>query len=65
MAWKKVLRMFVFLFLQDLEKYAEHLKNNHKHEMGIERARLKEKQRELTTIVEKHDRVQEQLKVRS
>ncbi|ELU05266.1 hypothetical protein CAPTEDRAFT_225671 [Capitella teleta] len=48
--------------IKDLEKHVEHLKNNHKHEMGIERARLREKQKELSSILEKHDRTQEQLK---
>ena len=48
---------------QELEKHLENLQKNHKHELGIERARHRETTRQLKHLAENHDRVATQLRV--
>ncbi len=51
------------VYLQELERYVDNLSKNHKHELGIERARHKETQRALAELKEEHTKTQLQLKV--
>ena len=51
------------LTLQELEAHVEHLKKNHRHEVGIERARQKDVQRELIELQQQCERKELQLKV--
>ena len=48
---------------QELERHIENLQKNHRHELGIERARHKETKAQLKDLSDKHDYVATQLKV--
>ena len=50
---------------QDLDRHVENLAKNHKHEMGIERARYKESQAKLRKTEDDVQQLQEKLRVRS
>ena len=52
--------MFVF---QESKRHIDLLQKNHRHELGIERARHKETKQQLTELSQKLENVQYQLKV--
>ena len=49
---------------QELHKHTENLKKNHRHEIGIERARHNDTKTQVAELKMKLDNVQGQLKVR-
>ena len=52
-----------WLLLQDLDRHVENLTKNHKHEMGIERARHKEAQGKLRKLEDTLQHMQDKLRV--
>lgn len=48
---------------KELERYIENLKKNHRHELGIERARSKETQHQLENAQAFNKKLEEQVKV--
>lgn len=56
--------LYVYNFSnQDLKRHCENLSKNHKHELGIERARHRETQRQLEELQTTDTKLQTQLKV--
>lgn len=55
----------VLCYIQELERYTEHLQKNHRHEMGIERARHKDTKQQLEDAQDQLNRLQLALKVSS
>ena len=51
------------LMIQELERHIEMLKKNHRHELGIERARAKEYQRQLEEMKEANAKLETLVKV--
>ena len=51
------------LFSQELERHIENLQKNHRHELGIERARHKETKAQLKDLADRHDQISMQLRV--
>ena len=49
---------------QELERHIDILKKNHRHELGIENARLREMKRQLDELTESNNKLSTQLKVR-
>lgn len=49
--------------LQELERYVQNLEKNHKHELGIERARQKDFQKQMSQLREDNERLQSSIKV--
>ena len=51
------------LFFQELERHIENLQKNHRHELGIERARHKETKAQLKDLADRQDQIAMQLRV--
>ena len=51
------------MFPQELERHIENLQKNHRHELGIERARHKETKAQLKDLADRHDQIDMQLRV--
>ena len=51
------------MYFQELERHIENLQKNHRHELGIERARHKETKAQLKDLADRHDQIAMQLRV--
>ena len=54
----------MILFIQDLKYHIERLSKNHKHELGIEKARHREAQHRLEELQDIAKKLEMQLKVK-